>query len=113
MRQGRRSKPFRLGRARKVLGVPMNRDTIDDINQAMKDILTMNHVSKEEQDRRLSICGDCEHKKGTKCNLCGCFLQYKTKLTNSECPMGKWSAGVPKSSVNYTSEKSGTEEESH
>ena len=113
MRWGGRSKPFRLKRARKVLGVPISKDTMNDINQAVKDVLTMNHVNEEEKRRRLSICDTCEHKKGSKCNLCGCFLNYKTKLTNSECPLLKWSASVSESSVDYSSEEGGSEKESH
>lgn len=96
-----------------MLGVPITKDTINDINQAVKDALSMNYVDEEEKERRLSICDTCEHKKGNKCNLCGCFLNYKTKLTNSECPLGKWSTSVPESSIDYTSEESGSEEESH
>ena len=52
MRWGGRSKPFRLRRARKVLGVPITKDTINDINQAVKDALSMNYVDEEEKERR-------------------------------------------------------------
>lgn len=96
-----------------MLGVPMTRESMNDINQAVKDVLSMNHVDKEEKERRMSVCDTCEHKKGKKCNLCGCFLHYKTKLTNSECPLGKWSTSVSESTVDYPSEESGTEEEGH
>ena len=113
MRWGGRSKPFRLKRAKRVLGVPITKDAVNDINQAMKDIITMNHSSDEERKLRMSVCDTCEHKKGTKCNLCGCFLNYKTKLKNSECPLGKWSTSVPESSIDYSSEESGPDKESH
>jgi hypothetical protein len=46
------------------------------------------HVSEE----RLNICLGCEHLyKPTKtCKKCGCFMEAKTKLFRSKCPIGKW-----------------------
>lgn len=49
-------------------------------------------------DKRLTICLTCTHfsniiKKLTitaKCNHCGCLLQAKIRLKDSECPIGKW-----------------------
>jgi len=43
-------------------------------------------------DERLKICKACEHfiKTTTTCKKCGCFMIIKTKLVNSECPIGKW-----------------------
>ena len=46
--------------------------------------------SKEEVKDRLSICNACEHYSDNKCSLCGCFLSFKIKLENSNCPIGKW-----------------------
>ena len=77
--------------------------TISDLRKAAKDIMNANHVTHEEQNSRLLICDPCEHKIGTRCNLCRCFLNYKTKLTNSECPIGKWSASVGESTVDGSS----------
>ena len=73
--------------------------TISDLRKAAVDIMKANHVTHNEQNERLVICGACEHKSGTRCNLCRCFLSYKTKLANSECPIGKWSASVGESAV--------------
>ena len=64
--------------------------TISDLRKAAKDIMNASHVSHDEQNERLLVCDSCEHKIGTRCNLCRCFLNYKTKLANSECPIGKW-----------------------
>ena len=105
MRRGPRSKPFRLGRAKKVLGVPVSKSSMTDLNRAMKDILTLSHAHKEEKTRRLTVCETCEHKKGRRCNLCGCFIGYKAKLKNSECPIGKWSSLLAETSVDGPGEQ--------
>ena len=86
------------------MGVPMDMETVKSLRRAAKDIVTQNNAPQEEQERRLAICGGCEHKKGAKCNLCGCFLNYKTRLASSECPMGEWSAFLPETSVDSPSE---------
>ena len=78
--------------------------TISELRKAVVDVMKANHVTHEEQNRRLVICGSCEHKSGTRCNLCRCFLSYKTKLANSECPIGKWSASVGESAVDDSSQ---------
>ena len=43
---------------------------------------------------RLFLCGQCEHKKGSgfmaRCNLCGCFIEAKTRLASQSCPDGRW-----------------------
>ena len=46
-------------------------------------------VSKD----RLAICADCEHfepKRQNRCLKCRCFMDFKTLLPDSECPLGKW-----------------------
>ena len=78
---------------------PSLASTISDLRIAAGDIIRANHVTDKEQRGRLLICDSCEHKSGTRCNLCRCFLSYKTKLANSECPIGKWSASVRESAI--------------
>lgn len=75
----------------------------------MRDIISMSHATPEERGLRLEQCGTCEHKKGNKCNLCGCFINYKAKLKNSECPIGKWSGLVSEPSVDDPSEENASE----
>ena len=77
--------------------------TISDLQKAAMDVMKGNHVTDGEQTKRLLICDSCEHKSGTRCNLCRCFLSYKTKLTSSECPIGKWSASVRESAIDGSS----------
>ena len=73
--------------------------TISDLRKAADDIIKVNHASDEERDKRLLVCSECEFKVGSRCNLCRCFINYKAKLANSECPIGKWSASVGESAV--------------
>jgi len=48
--------------------------------------------SKDEIDRRLSICRGCEffQEDPMKCQKCGCFLNLKTRLETEHCPIAKW-----------------------
>ena len=50
-------------------------------------------ASEELQKERMSICGPCEHiimQITKQCNLCGCFMEMKTRLLDAKCPIGKW-----------------------
>ena len=42
-------------------------------------------------EARLAICQACPELKNEKqCNLCGCFMQAKTKIAGASCPLKKW-----------------------
>lgn len=43
-------------------------------------------------EKRLEICKECEHFRelGSRCNKCGCFMNYKTMLMYEKCPIDKW-----------------------
>lgn len=64
--------------------------------EVVKDVVTLTgdsaFVSKEEQQKRLSICEECEffEKVNGRCKQCGCFMKVKTKFNISECPVQKW-----------------------
>lgn len=51
--------------------------------------------NKMSQDR-LAICSVCDkyNKKTTRCEECGCFMEYKTLFRTSKCPIGKWKENV-------------------
>ena len=102
-----------MGRAKKVLGVPISRDTVSGLNQAMKDIMTRSHAPDEIREARKAECMTCEHRREARCDLCGCFIDYKAKLRNSDCPVGKWSGLVPETLVDSPGEEHATEEDSH
>lgn len=47
---------------------------------------------QELSDERLKVCGSCMHFKKLvrQCELCGCFLDLKTKLLQASCPIDLW-----------------------
>jgi hypothetical protein len=47
-------------------------------------------VDDETLAARRATCQDCEHLKGSKCELCGCYYQVKITLTTESCPISKW-----------------------
>ena len=50
-----------------------------------------NHVSQEEQQKRLEACQDCEFfVDGKRCAKCGCFMGFKIRLQSGHCPLKKW-----------------------
>lgn len=44
--------------------------------------------------KRMEICNECEHLMPIirTCKKCGCFVDAKTKLMSSSCPINKWSS---------------------
>ena len=49
-------------------------------------------VSDEIKESRMKICLSCPELLQTtkQCKKCGCFMQIKTQLKLSKCPIGKW-----------------------
>lgn len=47
-------------------------------------------VSKDEQQRRLTICQGCDRFVNGKCLDCGCVGRWKSWLATERCPLGKW-----------------------
>lgn len=43
---------------------------------------------KEEADRRLRVCMDCDQRKMDRCGKCGCNLLNKARIKYPQCP--KW-----------------------
>lgn len=52
-------------------------------------VIKADRVKVEE---RLNICTQCEHFNSTQstCNLCGCFMKFKSALQAAKCPINKW-----------------------
>lgn len=49
-------------------------------------------VPKEVAEKRYNICQSCPHLTAIKtCEICLCSMKLKTKVKDSECPIGKWS----------------------
>lgn len=49
-------------------------------------------VNKETNAaKRLEICKECPSLKAlNRCSECGCFMDIKTRLFFTKCPLGKW-----------------------
>jgi hypothetical protein len=43
-------------------------------------------VSKEDYERRLSICATCPERTGMSCDICGCALRAKARARAFHCP---------------------------
>jgi hypothetical protein len=48
-------------------------------------------IEDKTREERISICKSCPNLSGINiCKLCGCFMPFKTWLSNQHCPDGKW-----------------------
>jgi hypothetical protein len=47
-------------------------------------------ASPELVEKRLKICGFCEHYNGITCKSCGCIMDIKTALHAAKCPLDRW-----------------------
>lgn len=91
----------------------MTKRTLKDLRKAGMDIIMGNHAPDEVRKAREKMCMTCEHRREARCDLCGCFISYKAKLRNSECPVGKWSGLVSETLVDSPGEKQASEEDCH
>lgn len=60
------------------------------IKALVKFIIYGDVVTKDVHDERMSICESCEHRCGTTCCICGCYLKKKTQWSSEHCPKNKW-----------------------
>jgi hypothetical protein len=49
-------------------------------------------ATPEQKLERFNICQACDRWKAStrQCKECGCFMDIKTKIKGTECPLGKW-----------------------
>jgi len=54
-------------------------------------------VPQEVADKRLATCESCPMllMATGNCKSCGCFVKFKTKIRQEECPEGKWAKWTP------------------
>lgn len=59
----------------------------------MLDIKTIWTERKRISKERLELCDKCEflERNLMRCAKCGCFLEAKTMIPGSKCPLNKWS----------------------
>jgi hypothetical protein len=50
-------------------------------------------AEREQAQARYDICKGCPlfTPVTARCSVCGCFMKFKVKLADAECPEGKWS----------------------
>lgn len=50
------------------------------------------YTTEEQAQERLDICNGCDRfiHLTKQCKECGCFMNLKTKLKNTKCPLNKW-----------------------
>lgn len=62
------------------------------VDETLARLSGMPPISEGDINRRLSICSECNRFRPSdqRCSLCGCFLDFKTRLRSQDCPLGKW-----------------------
>ncbi len=64
------------------------------LRQIAKDAITGKLVLSEDElkTERMKICSVCEHFQPAlrKCDICGCFMEIKSRILQAECPINKW-----------------------
>ena len=66
-----------------------------------KAVVGIDRTDPDELTRRVRAClghptggpdaiPPCDQYDSGKCNACGCFVKFKTKLDSERCPLGKW-----------------------
>jgi len=69
----------------------MNMNVLDKIKERLASARGMILVEHTIALHRISICNSCEHlTQLRRCNKCGCFVDGKTKLVETSCPLNKW-----------------------
>ncbi len=46
-------------------------------------------TAPQEYERRLKLCGECEHISGGTCLKCGCYVQLRAAKAEAHCPLKK------------------------
>lgn len=66
-------------------------DSIGDMSKG-KPIFCESSVT----NNRMQICNSCQFfiQSTSQCKKCGCFMTAKTRLKQSQCPVGKWGKDI-------------------
>jgi hypothetical protein len=57
-------------------------------------IASPENVSQEAYEKRLAVCGSCQYRNNSSCQLCGCQVQLKALVKVWHCPAFKWEGDV-------------------
>ena len=58
-------------------------------------IKTVDRVSEEVYETRLSVCKSCDLLNTGTCFACGCYVELRAITKISKCPRKKWQGIVP------------------
>lgn len=60
--------------------------------EPIKQLRQLVFVDSNQSQQRIEICQTCTDYDcvNERCNLCHCYMQFKTQLKHSKCPIGKW-----------------------
>lgn len=69
-------------------------DYFQDLEKYIAGLDESVRVDQELYEKRLKICGGCEHLTRGMCRLCGCFVELRAALKVRKCPAlpCKWKA---------------------
>lgn len=53
---------------------------------------TLSRKRANLSEKRIAICEQCPEysKRTSRCDVCGCFMNFKTLLYDASCPLDKW-----------------------
>lgn len=85
-----------------VKELPSFKDMVKSLAGTMKDVAGgVLHgegllVTEQIYNERMSVCNGCEffRQEDKRCSQCGCFMEAKTRLKKTYCPIHKWDAIV-------------------
>lgn len=71
---------------------PTNASKIAEAAKAMSKWIAAGRPTRTTNELAVvnTICDGCEHKQGSKCGFCGCYLAPKTRMATEHCPLEKW-----------------------
>ena len=79
-----------MWKGKRIAKVPLTKESIDSLKMAISDTAKGRFAPAILKDERRRICQTCPSRRNNRCLECGCFINAKTNLFNSNCPLNKW-----------------------
>jgi hypothetical protein len=59
------------------------------VEYVLKTVLVL---EEPEFKARLSVCEVCDkyNSESSRCQMCGCYMNWKAQIKHARCPVGKW-----------------------
>ena len=68
----------------------MAADDLKKIEKYKEAIKPSDRAGDAEYERRLSLCKGCDRLNAGTCNACGCYVELRAFMKESECPYKIW-----------------------